>query len=315
AGLPIYASEAFLRSESNEVGWLGGTSGGEDLDCVLPYIIVRKAGFHMVRLRTATIPLSDELSVEAEGDFLNGAVEHFRLIGADLILPSPNTAVFQTYPAGASAAPYGTVIKDLRQPERVLWSEIRKSYRQNIRKAQAEGVTIERGAQYLEIAYELIAGTMKRSGARFRSRSEFRRRVLALGENVELFVVRHNGVIQGCMVAPYSQHTAYNCYAGSLPAPALGAMHLLHWEAIRYFRALGVRFFDFQGIRINPEKGSKQDGIALYKRGFGGNLVQGYVWKYPLRPLKFAAYSLAARVLMGGDTVDQERHRLALRVS
>jgi lipid II:glycine glycyltransferase (peptidoglycan interpeptide bridge formation enzyme) len=123
-------------------------------------------------------------------------------------------------------------------------------------------------------------------------------------------VAEHDGAIQGCMVAPFSDHTAYNCYAGSRPEPILGAMHLLHWEAMRQFRALGVKQFDFQGVRINPDKGSKQDGIMHYKQGFGGRLVQGYLWKYSFRPLGSAAYSVAVRLLMGGDIVDQERRKL-----
>jgi lipid II:glycine glycyltransferase (peptidoglycan interpeptide bridge formation enzyme) len=132
--------------------------------------------------------------------------------------------------------------------------------------------------------------------------------VLDLGEQVKVFVAEHNGVLQGCMVSPFSERTAYNCYAGSRPEPILGSMHLLHWEAIRQFRAMGVRQFDFQGVRIHPEKGSKQEGIKNYKQGFGGNLIQGYLWKYSFRPLKSIAYSVGVRLLMGGDIVDQERH-------
>ena len=47
--------------------------------------------------------------------------------------------------------------------------------------------------------------------------------------------------------------------------------------------------------------------IKYYKQqGFGGELVQGYMWKYPLRPLRSMAYSVAVRWLKGGDVVDQE---------
>jgi lipid II:glycine glycyltransferase (peptidoglycan interpeptide bridge formation enzyme) len=92
-------------------------------------------------------------------------------------------------------------------------------------------------------------------------------------------------------------------------------MHLLHWEAMREFRKLGVRRFDFQGVRVNPEKGSKQEGILSYKKGFGGQLVQGYLWKHALRPLKGMAYSLAARLLQGGDIVDREQHKLQAELS
>jgi len=309
-GVPIYASEAFLRSEGDPFGWIGGTDDKGHLRCVLPYTIIRKPGFRMVRFRTETIPLAGELGLAQERSFLNSVVEYFRSTGADMIVPSGNTAIFRTYPDGAGAAPYGTFIKDLNQPEEVLLSEIRKTYRQNIRKAIAAGVQIESGLQYLDISYDLISETMKRSKSTFKTHKEFKQKILSLGEYVKIYVAEHQGGIQGCMVSPFSEHTAYNCYAGSSPEPVLGAMHLLHWEAIRQFRALGVKRFDFQGVRINPERGSKQEGIRIYKQGFGGRLVQGYMWKYPLRSLKSVAYSVAVHVLKGGDIVDQAHHDL-----
>jgi lipid II:glycine glycyltransferase (peptidoglycan interpeptide bridge formation enzyme) len=89
-----------------------------------------------------------------------------------------------------------------------------------------------------------------------------------------------------------------------------GATKLLHWDAMRLFRNLGVERYDFSGARIDPEKGSKQEKLAMYKRELGGRLVQGYIWKYPLQPLKFAVYSYAVRFQRGGDIVDQEKHKL-----
>jgi hypothetical protein len=309
-GLPIYASEPFMNSDGGQFGWIGGKDAAGSLRCVLPYGIIQKPGLHMIRFKTQTIPLVEGLSLEDEKAFLAAVVEHFRSAGADVIIPSGNTAIFRTYPDGAAAAPYGTFVKDLTKPEAELLSEIRKTYKQNIRKAEAAGVQIKWGPEYLDVAYELVSTTMQRSGSKFKSYADFKRRVEALGEYVKIFVAEHDGAIQGCMVAPFSLHTAYNCYAGSRPQPVLGSMHLLHWEAIRQFRALGVQRFDFQGVRINPEKGSKQEGISNYKQGFGGELIQGYLWKYPLRPLKSMAYSVGVRLLMGGDIVDQEHTKL-----
>jgi len=308
--LPIYASESFLNSDGGQFGWIGGKDSDGSLRCVLPYGIIQKPGLNMIRFKTQTIPLVEEFSLEAEKAFLAAVVAHFRSAGADVIIPSGNTAIFRTYPDGAAAAPYGTFIKDLTKPEAELLSEIRKTYRQNIRKAEAAGVQIKCGLEYLDVSYDLVFTTLQRSGSKFKSYADFKRRVEALGEYVKIFVAEHEGVIQGCMVAPFSRHTAYNCYAGSRPQPALGAMHLLHWEAIRQFRALGVQRFDFQDVRINPEKGSKQEGISNYKQGFGGELIQGFLWKYPLRPLKSIAYSVGVRLLMGGDIVDQEQTKL-----
>ena len=49
----------------------------------------------------------------------------------------------------------------------------------------------------------------------------------------------------------------------------------------------------------------------MFKQRFGGQPVQGYMWKYSLNPLKYAVYSLAVRLLRGGDIVDIEHHKLA----
>ena len=310
AGLPIYASEEFLKTESKEFGWIAGFDAGEALRCILPYTLLRKLGLRMIRFQTETLSLDGELSLGEEKSFLNNVVEYFRSAKVDVIIPSGNHAIFRTYPDLAVVGPYGTIVNNLNQSEEVLHSKIRKTFRQNIRKAAAAGVQIRCGFEYLGASYQLIAETLQRSGVKFKNYREFMNRMAALGDSLKVFVAEHDGVIQGCMVAPFSKHAAYNCYAGSRPQPILGAMHLLHWEAMRVFRSMGVKRFDFQGVRINPEKGSKQEGIMHYKQGFGGELVQGCLWKCSLRPLKSIAYSAGVRLLMGGDIVDQEKFKL-----
>jgi lipid II:glycine glycyltransferase (peptidoglycan interpeptide bridge formation enzyme) len=111
-------------------------------------------------------------------------------------------------------------------------------------------------------------------------------------------------------VIPFSHYSAYYVYGGSVPTPVTGANNMLHWEAIKQFRKLGVKRYDFVGVRINPEKGSKQEGLMMFKQRFGGQLIKGYMWKYAIRPIKFAVYSIAVRLLRGGDIVDNERTRL-----
>ena len=313
SGLPIYSSEPFLKSLGDRYGWLGGIDEAGRLRCVLPYSVIRKPGIRMIRFRAETSPWEGEIDIAEEKAFLNSAIEYFRSYGADMIIPSGNSAIFRTYPDGAVAAPYGTFVIDLTRPEEILQGKIHAAYRSHIRKAIKEGVRIKHGEEYLDAAYTLVAETLKRSGLGFRRFSLFKRVVQGLGENVKIFIAEHDGVPQGCMVAPFSEYSAYTWYCGSRRKPARGAMHLLHWEAIRQFRAMGVQRFDFQGVRIDPEKGSKQERIMAFKRDFGGQLVSGYLWKYSFHPLKWAAYSAGVRLLLGGDIVDREHSKLVSR--
>jgi len=299
--MPVYASESFLRTVSDEYGWLAGIDASGKKRCVLPYTVVRKPGLRMIRFRSETFSLQQEFDEAEEREFLASVIEYFRSTGADMIIPSGNTALFRTCPVGALTSPYGTFVNDLTQTEEVLMSRLRPTHRSNIRKALQANVTIKCGLEYQDVAYGLVADTLKRSGMSFKTCREFKDTISSLGDNLKIFVAESEGAVQGCMVSPFSLHTAYNWYAGSRPEPIRGAMQLLHWEAMRQFRAMGVKRFNFQGVRIEPEKGSKQEGIMNYKKGFGGQLVQGCMWKYSFHPLKFAAYSVASRFLAGGD--------------
>ena len=308
--LPIYASDRFLAAVGEEFGWLRGTSDSGEPLCLIPYTIVKKPGFRMVRFRTATIPLAGALDEAQERDFLNRVVKYFRSTGADFILPGSNNTIFKASPDGAQAAPYGTFIKDLTKPEDAMLAEIHSDHRRNIRQAEKAGVQVKHGPEYARVAYDMVAETLARSSMKLRGYEDYTKILTALGENVKIFVAEREGTVVAAMVSPFSKYGAYDWYSGTIAEPVRGARPLLLWQAMRTFREMGVRQFDFTGVRINPEKGSKQEGLSNFKMRFGGQLVQGYMWKYSFQPLKFAAYSMAMRWLRGGDVVDLEGHKL-----
>jgi len=310
--LSIYASENFLRTVGDEYGWLGGTDDSGKLRCILPYTIVRKAMVRMVRFRVETILLDEPLGVEEEKSFLDSAVEYFRSIRVDIIIPATTNTIFSAYPTGAVAAPYGTLIIDLDKPEEILWSNVHSKHRNVIRNATKKGVQIHSDARYSETAYTLVMDTFGRSKLPFMGQAAFMKMITTLGPYVKVFVADYQGKVQGCAVIPFSNYSAYYVYGGSTLAPLTGAMNLLQWEAIRHFRELGVKHYDFCGVRIDPDKGSKQAGLMMFKERFGPRLVQGYMWKYSLSPLKSSIYSLAVKIFRGGDIVDAERHKLTV---
>ena len=310
AELPIYACESYLKAVSDDYGWIGGTDESGKLRCILPYTIIRKPLIRMVRFRVETIPLGGELAMDEEESFLDSTVTFFRSTGADMIIPPTTNSVFRTYPRGALAAPYSTYIIDLQVDEGTLWTNISRSYRKDIRGAISKGVTIQGGIEQADIAHRLVRDTYKRSGLPFMSFKSFQRLLAGLGENAKLLVAYDQGIPQSCTAFHFSKHSAYAVHGGSIAGAVPGAMKLVQWEAMRIFRELGVRRFNLMGARVHPEKGSKQEGILLFKQHFGGKPVQGYIWKYPFHPLKYSLYRLAARLLWGGDIVDTERHKL-----
>lgn len=307
--LPVFAKQEFLRAVGDDYGWLGGIDESGTLRCILPFTIVRKAGLRMVRFRNQTI-FRTQMEVEEERAFLNSVVAYFRTTGADLIIPSSNNAIFRTFPDGAKAAPYGSHIVNLEISEDELWRNVSKTTRQNITSAQRDGVTVREGTEFLDDAYDVIRDTFSRSKMDFMHHDAFRRFATSLGENCKILVAEYKGVGQSYSLFAFSGPAAYWVYGGNIQNQHPGAMKLLQWESMRLFRNLGVRSYDFYGARINPASGSKQDGINRMKKSLGATVVQGYLWKYSLRPSRAWLYSKAVRLLRGGDIVDQEAHKL-----
>ena len=181
--LPIFASEPFLKSVGDEYGWIGGIDETGKLLCVLPYTIIRKAIFRMVRFRVETIPLVEEFSMKQERSFLNSAIKFFRSTGADMIIPATTNTIFRTYPDGADAAPYGSYVIDLSHSEEFLFKNINRIYRQNINTALKKGVSVQSGIEHLDSAYMLVRDTFKRSRLPFMNYVSFKTYVKSLGEN------------------------------------------------------------------------------------------------------------------------------------
>lgn len=308
--LSVYASPDFLKTVSDDCGWIGGVDPSGRLRCILPYTIVRKATVRMARFRVETIPVGEGIDIQEEKAFLNSALDCLRSLGVDLVIPASTNTIFRTYPDKAKAAPYGTLILDLTPSEEDLWRNVHSKHRNVIRNAMNKGVVIHSGNEYMKTAHEMIRDTFGRSKMGFMDFGAMEKMIRGLGDNVRIFVAVHEGVVQGCAVIPFSLWSAYYAYGGTAVKPLSGATNLLQWEAIKSFKALGVRRYDFCGVRIDPEEGSKQAGLIMYKERFGPRLHQGYMWKYNIHRVKSAVYSLAIRVLRGGDIVDGEHHKL-----
>ena len=309
-GFPIFASEPFLKAVGDEYGWLGGFDNKEELRCILPFTIIKKAIFRMVRFRVETIQMGQGLSIDEEKSFLNSAMGYFRSKGADMVIPATTNSIFRTYPDGADAAPYGSYIIDLTQPEDTLWRNIDRIMRQNIKSAVKNGVTIRDGSSDLNAAHRLIVETFQRSKLPFMRYEEFARFIGGLGNNSKILIADYDGIPQSYAVFGYSDYCVYAIYAGNIDNQQQGANKLLYWEAIRLFKSLGAQRYDFVGARINPEKGSKQDALSALKRRFGSQLKEGFIWKYPIKPLKYKLYNIAARWRSGGDIVDAESYKM-----
>lgn len=307
--LPIVGEESYLKCKSPRYGWF--RSG----DLVLPFIVERRALFDRLVFTHQTISLNGECSQADEYEFLNQVVLAARDMDVDFIYQPQATAVFPVTPQGAVYARFGTYIVNLEVPVEKLWANLHGKHRNVIKKAQEAGVEISEGPQNLAICYELIHSTMKRNKKLSVSLGELERFKENLAENASFYVASKDNVAQGvAFIAWNAGHTAYYLHGGTCDSPFGGAMNLLHWKAMTDMKARGVKEYDFVGARVNPQPGSKLETIQRFKERFGATMREGYLWKYPLKPMHYAAYQLFARAnsllhgaIYKGDIIDEEK--------
>jgi hypothetical protein len=308
--MPIYASEHFLRAVSDEFGWLGGIDNIGNLICILPYSIIKKGFIRFCRFRLETMVRHEDFSIEQEKYFLKSSINWLKNKKIDVILPPSTNAIFRCFPEGAIAAPYSTWILDLQQDIDQIWHNISIKYRKDIKRATEKGLEIKEGPDQIDIAYRLIKNTFNRSKLYFMDYNSFKKINLGLGANAKILVAYYNNIPQSCTSYHFSKYCAYAVHGGSSPEALPGAMKFLQWEAIKLFKAEGVKYFDFLGARVNPNPKSKQEGILLFKKYFGASPRYGFIWKYPINKIKYAFYQVGIKCLMGGDIVDQEKSKL-----
>lgn len=307
--LPVVATTAYLTSKSPSYGWFRGGN------LLLPFIVERRALFDRLVFTHQTICLAGTCTQSEEQAFLDQVVGAARALGVDFIYQPLATAVFSEVPKGALFASFGTYEVDLNLSVEKLWTQVHGKHRNVIKKAQAAGVEISESPDNLQTCYELIDATMKRNQKLSVSRSELERFRDNLAEHASFYVARKDGKAQGAAVLIWNAgHTAYYLYGGTIDTPFGGSMNLLHWKAMNDMKERDVKNYDFVGARLSPPLGSKLEGIQRFKQRFGATMRQGYLWKYPLRPLRYAAYCWFARAnawrhgaIYQGDIIDEER--------
>jgi lipid II:glycine glycyltransferase (peptidoglycan interpeptide bridge formation enzyme) len=224
---------------------------------------------------------------------------------------SHHTALFNYFPDDSIYCRFGSYILDLSQSEEALLSNIHSKHRNVIKKAKKDNVLISCGKENRDKCEFLINSTLSRQKVHQINQNMLNK--LTALSNIDYWIAEYNDEIHGAAIIVWAENSAYYLYGGSIEKTHSGAMNLLHWAAIMEMKKRNVKFYDFVGARIDPEEGSKYEGIQRFKSRFGGELKQGYLWKLPLNKVKYKLYVSMQKLKnygqFKGDIIDQERRR------
>jgi lipid II:glycine glycyltransferase (peptidoglycan interpeptide bridge formation enzyme) len=300
--LPIFATKEFLKIKSSEYGWI------IDDKYILSYYIDRRSIFSKLVFTSETISINTKENIENEKLFLNSVVEKVKELNVDLISQPLASVVFKNIYNNSKSIKWGSYIVDLTISEEDIMKNIHSKHRNVIRKAIKDGVIVEE-TRDMEIIYNNIKETMIRQNRAYPSINDLNK----IKAFTAFFIAKKDDIVQGCSVLPFNKFGAMYLYGGSIFRPYNGSLNFMHYKAMLILKEKGVTQYDFMGARPNVEVGSKLEGIQRFKSRFGGELKEGYLWKYELNPKKVFFMNLLQKMIFrlkgkvySGDAIDQE---------
>jgi lipid II:glycine glycyltransferase (peptidoglycan interpeptide bridge formation enzyme) len=192
--------------------------------------------------------------------------------------------------------PTTTQLIDLAKTEAELWSDVYKSSRRYANGARKAGCTVREGGEAeLPVFYDILVETSRRSGFIPRALQAYRdvyRAFAAAGRAHLLIGYLPDGRAVSSKLILVSGGRAAQLYGGLSDAGGEArAGHLFEWEAILRSKAGGAAVFDMWGRSTG--------GIAHFKQGFGGRVVEyGGTFDLVVNPTVHALYQRGRRTFV-----------------
>lgn len=262
-------------------------------------------------------PMRDtiELNVEEQSKFFCKLIKFFGEMGGCERLAQPHPyGILSTYPQRSKFCKFGTYIIDLEnQTEAQIFEKFHPKYQKAVTHSEKNRAIVKIGSEVLPDFYKVYEHTMKRAGIHFDTYNYFKTIYDFLGDDrICCAVVYDDGVPVSGIFIIYTKYSAFLTHAGTLGESKLyGAAKFLNFEVMKYLKNKGVKKYDFVGVRLNNNN-PQLEGIFRFKKGFGGVLKEGYLWKIDILPMKAKAYYVIQKLKLTKthliDIIDQMNH-------
>ena len=167
-----------------------------------------------------------------------------------------------------SIEPKNTLVLNLEKSEDEILKEMHQKTRYNIRLAEHKGITIKQNnkttKQQLDNFYNLMQETAKRDKINIFSKEYFEK-LISESNSILLTAEHENKLLSAIILFKFGNTCTYFYGASSNEKRNLMPNYLIQWEAIKWAKENGFKYYDFWGISKEKEKWS---GITKFKQGF-----------------------------------------------
>jgi lipid II:glycine glycyltransferase (peptidoglycan interpeptide bridge formation enzyme) len=168
-----------------------------------------------------------------------------------------------------------TFFLDLSKSIEELWANLEYRTKYAIKKATKDNIEVVsgNGREILVQFYQLSQDMAKRKEM-LAVPFDFLEKIwnkFSPGENAKIFLALYQGQpIGGAFILRFGVKCWYKWGASIKAGPGLTPNEAIQWEVIQWAKKQGCRLYDLQGCSCEPDT---QDGVTLFKRGFGGNFI------------------------------------------
>ena len=185
-------------------------------------------------------------------------------------------------------------VLDLEKSEDELLKNMRQRLRRALRKAEKNGITIEKSTDPARMKefYDIQLQTAGRHHFIAFSEGFLTKQFAAFAEDnsAVLYTARYNGEVlaQNFMIF-YGNEASYHYGVSTELGTRLSGAPLLHMQAMRDARMRGIKRYNFWGIVDEDDTKHRFYGVSVFKRGFGVDELR-YVPAHDLilNPAKYA---------------------------
>lgn len=269
------------------------------LAAYLPLRIYKRLVFRFGQILHAPVANGEELQQKDQLVFFNLMLMNMRRVNIcdRLVQPHP-FGILGALPHNTSYCEFGTYITELsRLNNNEIFESINDKYKKAIKHAINNKGVVRTGWENFDTFYPILESTLNKAGIGVECKEYFLRLHDFLGDKYStLAVVYDQDRLIGGAVFLHSRYAAYCTHAANINETKLyGAMKLLHYEMMLHFKAQNVKRYDLVGVRLHNDNPSLE-GIFRFKKGFGGKLKTGYLWKTDIRPAKLKVYDWIQQV-------------------
>lgn len=282
------------------------------LNAYMPMRLYRSSFFKFGQILHAPVCETEELQQRDQLVFFNLLMMDLRSksLCDRLVQPHPY-GILSALPPNTRYCEFGTYITDLlRLNNDEIFACISDKYQKAIKHSKKNGAVVRIGWDQFDNFYPLLKNTMQKAQIEVDPVDYFHDLRTYLGDNFSTVAVVYDGEhpVGGAFFI-HSKYAAYCTHAGSSTKTKLyGAMKLLHFEMMLHFKSQQVKKYDLVGVRINNANPALE-GIFKFKKGFGGDLKTGYLWKADLHKNKLKVFDwlqqLRGHHISQRDIIDQ----------